>query len=156
MAGTYTPIISTTVTEFTYYAEFTSIPQTYTDLYLVVNGLSDGNSSFYVYLLNNDSSSIYSWTRLRSTSNVTTNRAINTDFAYLGEVATNAAPNTWFFPSYSNTNINKLIVSQSGRPGTVTHLYGFAYPSTAALTSFDLQGSFNPGTTFTLYGIKAA
>ena len=61
---TYEPIETQTLSSAAGSVTFTSIPQTYTDLVLVVNGRKDSSVSVDAFYcrINGDGSSNYSWT----------------------------------------------------------------------------------------------
>jgi hypothetical protein len=145
-----------------------SIPQTYTDLVVVVNAQSSVNSDLYVYF-NASNTNLYSRTTLWSDgSTVGSTRIVHGDgynflvLTYYGAVTTVAggSVHTINIMNYANTTTRKTVLARcsaqsSGVDGTVG-----VWSSTAAITSmtFDLASTrtFSAGSTFTLYGIKAA
>ena len=65
----------------------------------------------------------------------------------------------WNFLNYSNTTTNKTILSRAGSAGLSTKAIVNLYASTSAITQLDIRpfsGTMATGTSFTLYGIKAA
>lgn len=166
--ATYEPIATQTLSSNTMVVTFSSIPSTYTDLVLVVNFAMNLGSSGYLRF-NGDSGSKYSFTELRGTgSSVTTYTTGTTTRAYWN---INVIPITTFgtaivqIQNYSNTTTNKTFISRvSATTGTYpgSAICVATYQDTSAINSItiDRDGDstyyYLPGSTFTLYGIKAA
>ena len=173
--STYTPIATTTLgspaTSFT----FSSIPSTYTDLRLVCSVQQDGTSLSGDYRLglrvNSDSGSNYSRTYLQGDgSNAYSGRDTNRTF--VDNVVVTPGSNTGEFGTtfydlmnYSNATTYKTILMRQNTTSNMTNGKGPAaqvalWRSTSAINSIYLYsvvtGSFNTGSTFTLYGIAAA
>lgn len=171
MPATYDRIAAQTVTGSAASAiQFSSIPSTYTDLVIVVSakqtGTPTGTDAFIT--LNGNGASIYSRTVLIGDGvNATSSRATNMDRAYFPvSPGTGDAVMIFNFMNYSNTATNKTILMRyGGNPGVVyasTYLFAStAALSTIAFTASDRLGAGTPdswdiGSSFTLYGIKAA
>jgi hypothetical protein len=166
VSNTYQAIATSTLGSTQTSYTFSSIPQTYTDLILVMNVVPNGTGSG-TYIVNGDTSSLYSNTAVvgldsNTPTSFRANSATSTNWLSSGAALTNSN-NLHFdviqFMNYSNTNTFKTILSrenpgQFGYVGTWVNLYR----STSALTSITMQlsSSFGIGTTFTLYGISAA
>lgn len=168
MALTYEPIATTTLGG-TGNVTFNSIPQTYTDLRLIIVGGSDGvNSAQIAFMYNNDSAAFYSDTILQgngasasSVRDTSSSKFYNS--AYFTS-ATNRGLTIVDIFRYTNPNIFKsaLILGNfdnngSGRVNAVVSLWR----KTSAITRIDILGgqganSLVAGSTLTLYGIKAA
>ena len=155
-----TPGATTSVT-------FPNVPQSYTDLVLVINGYtSNSNVGDNIGLrFNADSGSNYSWTRMYGLSSTAASDR-NTAQTLLGQAALGGGANypstiTYNIQSYSNSNIYKTVLYKSNDGVTqVTQSIGL-WRSTAPITSLTLSTyassvNFGATTTFTLYGIKAA
>jgi hypothetical protein len=171
--STYTPIISTTVSgSSTTSVSLTSIPSTYTDLIMVCykndNSPSDSRTNIG---FNNDSTTLYSSTGLltyagSATSSRNSNRVIIDDYTGGARTLTGIFATTiYHIMNYANTSVYKTIVGRQGSNDTGVVDYGTAivtglYRSTNAITSIQITGNgtptFGSGSTFTLYGIKAA
>ena len=164
MPSTYEPIATQTLTVAAADIFFNSIPQTYTDLVLVMSGGCAANSGIG-FRVNGSNSSIYSVTFLEGITTVTSFRYTSQTFLRIGYnaswsvgLAANAIIN---FQNYSNTTTYKPVVS---RVNTVEmNCVGTSVgtiATTGAITSINLLTSngntYNVGSTFTLYGIKAA
>jgi hypothetical protein len=169
MASTYEPIATQTLGSTTATITFSSIPSTYTDLVLVANAKttatgSGGTPQAMVMTYNSDTGTNYSITSLyASGSSAVSYRWSSQNSARVGAFtqtdATYFALTTINIFNYANTTTYKTSISRSGYDGT----YGVEadvqlWRSTSAITSVTLGSdySFKTGSTFTLYGIKAA
>ena len=142
---------------------FSSIPQTYTDLVLVSQIQNTGSLQRIDLRFNSDSSSNYSVTRIYgSGSTASSDRftsASGIDIAYVATSGYCIVNNS--IMNYSNTTTFKSIVgrwSSEGNSGYTAALVGL-WRNTAAITSMVLTPlgvNFATGSTFTLYGVKAA
>jgi hypothetical protein len=144
---------------------FTSIPQTYTDLVLVVNGLStvDQGAEYQVGNGSVDTGSNYSRTRIMGDgSSASSFRASNQDRFLCDGFSTSssyASMQIVHFMNYSNTTTNKTVLFR----GSSTQAYILAqvglWRSTSAINTIKVagyNGNLTSGTTVSLYGIKAA
>lgn len=167
MPKTYTPISTVTINNSsTTTLDFTSIPQTYTDLVLVCSyGLSAGDLYFRI---NNDggTGNLYSDTELYGNgSNTSVSVMTNRTGFYLNDQGiTRPGPatiSTVNFQNYSNTTTYKSILWRANDAGVSTEARMGVWRNTAAITSINfiiinVAGTITPGSQFTLYGIKAA
>jgi hypothetical protein len=163
MAKTYEPIATTTIGSATNTVSFTSISGTYTDLVLVSNTFQTSNSNMRLRLGNGsvDTGFNYSNTYLGGDgSSAFSGRVSGESF-----IEANYQPaNTWGqsiinVQNYSNTTTYKTSLIRSGQAGALTIAYVGLWRSTSAITAINLYtsaGNFDTGSTFTLYGIKAA
>ena len=145
---------------------FSSIPSTYTDLVVVVNAQASTQSDLYL-TFNGDTSALYSNTILYGDGTSIGTRRDSRGNAYMvltyyAGITTTAiqAVHTLNIMNYSNTTTHKTVLTRcSTGPLGVDESVGL-WGSTAAITSvtFDLNSTrtFSTGSTFTLYGIKAA
>jgi hypothetical protein len=167
MPKTYEPISTTTLGSAAASYTFSSIPSTYTDLVLVANvfgatgGVTDYSMSFQ---LNGDTSTNYSRnTVLGDGSTVICGRTNNITYGFLqaqGYYST-TEPVTAIgnFMNYSNTTTFKTVIARSAFVSGSAETDIATWRSTAAINSIKVNifaGSFKAGSTFTLYGIKAA
>jgi hypothetical protein len=164
---TYEPIESKTLGSATNNVTFSSIPQTYRDLVLIVNGRKDTSVSVDAFFcrINSDGGNNYSWTQLAGNgSSIYSDRVTNDSYCRLAIVPGNNAGSTTFgtaivnFQNYSNTTTNKTMISRgSVVAGEVTASVSL-WRNTNAITSFTLYtaglGNWAVGSTFTLYGIS--
>ena len=173
--STYTPLYSQTLSGNTTSVTFSNIPTTYTDLRIVAS-LRSTRSALWDSLslrFNSDSSSTYSGTNLQSnsSSNMTSGRESNSALTFTGNFPAASAPSSVFglitvdILNYSNTTTNKTYLAKGNAILNATNndleLISLLYRgSTAPITSITLlsqtSSSFVSGSTFTLYGIKAA
>jgi hypothetical protein len=159
MPSTYTPIATQTLGTAATSVTFSSISGTYTDLVLVFNGTVSANQ-YVAVRLNSDTGSNYSWTRIDGDgSSAYSSRGTSTTFGRLGiGNPTNRTLTISHFMNYSNATTNKSVLSRSNTDfvGALVNLWR----NTAAITSITVltttADTFTVGSTFTLYGIKAA
>lgn len=170
MPSTYEKIATQTLASAASSVTFSSIPGTYTDLVLVVlakqTGTPTGTDAFIT--LNGSGSSIYSRTVLNGDgTTASSSRGTNMDRAYFPVSPQTAdAVIIYNFMNYANTTTNKTFLMRYGGSPGVTFAAVYLYRSTAALTTIALTGSdqmgagtpdnWAIGSTFNLYGIKAA
>jgi len=165
---TYTPIESKTLGSNTAIVEFTSIPQTYTDLVLVINGKSDTSTvNVYAQVGNGsyDTGTNYSWTWLGgSGSTAASGRGSTTDALLFGASGTSSfSPTIIHFQNYSNTTTYKTMISRSSTADTTSGQTVSAWVGlwrrTFAINRIKLYlnvQNWVAGTTATLYGIANA
>lgn len=162
--STYTPIASITLASATAEITFTGIPQTYTDLVLVVAGAYDsgGVGSVDIRVGNGsiDTGSNYSATQLDgSGSSAASYRDTNATNLNLGVASTSQSTNIFHFMNYANTTTNKTILSRGNEPTYVRAAVGL-WRSTSAINQIRIRNSggtnFASNTTFNLYGVANA
>lgn len=173
MANTYTLIASSTVgAGGTASIDFSSIPQTYTDLCLKVSMRNTIAATYSVpsFRLNGSTSSIYSQRRLLgSGSGSSSNADNNTSYGLLaiGQAATSTS-NTFgnyelYLPNYTSSNNKSWSIDQvSENNGTEAYavLWAGIWASTNAINQITIQdatgaaGNIVQYSTFYLYGIK--
>lgn len=161
--NTYVALDKKTVASNVSFVEFTSIPQTYTDLILEISAISTSTSPNYIHLqYNGDTGSNYSTTILTgngSTASSTrfTNRT-NFNIDYFATPNTEISTRSVQIMNYSNTTTNKTGLVRADRAGGGVDAMVGMWRSTAAITSIKVThdtAQFAPGTTFSLYGIAA-
>lgn len=160
--NTYDAIQSYTLTSNTTDVTFSSIPQTYTDLrIIIVPKITSGGLDMFV-TINSDTASNYSYTQLYGTTSAQSYRASNQSTGIAGATfASNDSMTTIDFFNYSNTTTYKTHLVKHAAAGNSISLYVNLWRSTAAITSLKFSsgnpaGTFTSGSTFSLYGIKAA
>jgi len=169
MALTYQAIATTTVgSGGAANIEFTSIPQTYTDLLLSVSARSETNNTGNLWLQINNSTAVTNKTILLygDGSSANTAKASNSDYIWSYSVAANFTANVfsnqeYYFPNYTNS-ANKTVmqngVTENNATTAFTVFSSAEYNITAAITSIKLSiyfsGDINQHSTATLYGIK--
>lgn len=168
MPATYEPIASTTLSTSAESVTFSSIPQTYTDLILVMKAVDlsgvDGRGDIQVGNGSVDTGSNYSRTGLSGNgSSAASYRGSDETFWVVDSVSSSngAAQSILHIFNYSNTTTNKTAIVRSDSVNLHTRAIVFLWRSTAAIdiitiTSGTGGSTYQSGSTFTLYGIKAA
>ena len=159
MASTYTPIATYTVPSAATSYTFSSIPATYTDLVLVSNGTASSAADIYLQF-NSDTGSNYSRTFVYGDgSTAASARSSNSTTLAINYFATTQSNNICQIQNYANTTTYKTALARGNNSG-FTIAYAGLWRSTAAINSITLTASggftISTGSTFTLYGIKAA
>ena len=159
---TYTPIATTNLGSASSYT-FTSIPQTYTDLILIVNDVVNTSTNQGCYVLyNNDSGNNYSRTALRASGSTASSfsQSNNPQLALgAGGSTNNPKPDIAYIMNYSNTTTYKTTLSRGNDAGGGLDAMVHLWRNTAAITSITIcenTGTFSTDATATLYGITAA
>jgi hypothetical protein len=162
MAITYTPIATQTLGSTVSSVTFSSISSSYTDLVLVCSPLTTAAAAIQIRF-NSDTGTNYSRTFMSGNgTTATSSRASNQDQNSISYSGANTTPYTAIthFQNYSNTTTNKTYISRSSSASDEVITYVGLWRSTAAISTILLfpssSGSFTSGSTFTLYGIKAA
>jgi hypothetical protein len=172
MAATFTLIQTISMTSNTQTLLFSSIPNTFTDLYLVMAPRQGGNANYYygeAFTINgslwNGASATTSTQALQGDGNLT--GYSNTSANQYGPAA-NAGTNvfgcaTYYFPNYT-VSIAKPVsmtyaVPQVGTGNWFVNLEAVRNTSTAQISSISVAMSsgqyYVPGSIFSLYGIKS-
>jgi hypothetical protein len=167
MASTYTPIATTTLGSAQSSVTFSTISGSYTDLVLVVSA-AVATSNDIRLRFNSDTGNNYSTTILYGTGSaagsarVSSESSILTDYYATPTSTLGNSAHIISIQNYSNSTTYKTTLSRSNAAGTGVDATVGLWRSTSAITSLTLicgsTGSinFNTGSTFTLYGIKAA
>jgi hypothetical protein len=143
---------------------FSSIPQGYTDLKLVISARTNNANTSDTVLLNlNGATTNQSSRRLQGDGSVASSNTYSlTQFVVNGNTATASTFGSAeiYIPNYTSTTANKSLSIESIREGnettTNTQMWAGLWSSTAAITSIDIAGqgtSFIANSTFTLYGV---
>jgi hypothetical protein len=163
MPKTYEPIQTQTVGTATTTVTFSSIPQTYTDLVLIVSAdVTSAGQNLYL-TFNSDTSTTYSRTFLygNGTSAISARNTLQpaiplSEFAGSGSGSHTIAN----IMNYANTTTLKTVIHRGGYAGNITAVTAGLWPSTAAITSLSCVPTGGTtwivGSIFTLFGIKAA
>jgi hypothetical protein len=160
MPSTYEPIATQTLGSAAASVTFSSIPSTYTDLIAVFNGASTGGSESARVTINSDTGSNYSRILLIGTgSTAGLSRANNESYLIIGSINTTNCTTLWQFMNYSNTTTNKTVLARTNVASTTVRENLGLWRNTNAITQLEFSASsstFIAGSTFSLYGIKAA
>lgn len=164
MAKTYEPIATTTLGSAAASYTFSSIPATYTDLVLVINGQCSSGGSQNTWLnFNSDTATNYSSTLLAGdgTSAISARNTNQTKGGFCGLASGVNSTVIYQIQNYSNATTFKTVLGRT----TISNDLVDARVSLWRLTpeiihtiAIRISGSvnYNIGTTFTLYGIKSA
>jgi hypothetical protein len=161
MPSTYTPIATTTLGSAVSSYTFSSIPSTYTDLVLVSN-FNGGSFSWSTRVGNGsvDSGANYSITRLYGTGSAAASDRYTGETYFTGNITGNSGTNSIIqINNYSNTTTFKTALNRFNDAGAIVFAIVGLWRSTVAINTLQIvanSGNLPAGSTFTLYGIKAA
>jgi hypothetical protein len=164
--ATYVSLASQTLSSAAASVTFSSIPGTYTDLVLIVDGISSSSVNGIVMQYNGNTSNAYSLTQIGSNgSTASSTRRTSQGYININYTGywTNASRGNIIvqIQNYSNTTTYKTCLARGNFSAIgLDAIVGLWTGSTAAITSVtitnDGSGNIGSGTTFTLYGIAAA
>ena len=170
MPATYEPIASQTLGSDAADITFSSIPGTYTDLVASVTYANSTQNYAVAVRYNNDTGNNYSNTILYgSGATSSSTRHTSTSYSYISYFGATSATSTstpanvqLSIMQYANTSTFKTFLSAAAGSGSgngVDRIVGL-WRSTSAITSVTFlaapAGNLKSGSTFSLYGIKAA
>jgi hypothetical protein len=157
MAKTYEPIATTTLGSAAASYTFSSIPATYTDLVLIIQATTI--TANYNLRLNGDTGSNYSDTSLWGNgSSAASYRSSNNTVIGLTYTSSGAPISRIQIQNYSNTTTYKTVLTRQDDSVNAAGGNVGLWRNTAAINSITIvsTGNLPTGSTFTLYGIKAA
>jgi hypothetical protein len=164
--ATYTPIATQTLGSAASTMTFSSIPQTYTDLVLVVNAtFSNASTANLALQFNSDTGSNYSATRLLGDGSAASSSRFGGTYMMIGDINNALFSSIISINNYANTTTYKTAISRTGFAGGYLGAYvglwrgstGSAAQAINAVTiGYNGSGNFQTGSTFSLYGILAA
>jgi hypothetical protein len=166
MPTTYDPIATNTLSSPATTLTFSSIPQTYTDLILVCN-LGQVAAANVALQFNGDTGANYDSTigYGLGTTGIASGAYTNLNGAYglngAGQLPNSIIASGWInIFSYSSTAVYKSMLSRYAN-NDLPEITNFTstWRNTAAITSmtvYSYSGNYLAGSSFTLYGIKAA
>lgn len=167
MAVTYEPIASQTLGSSATTVTFSSVASTWTDLILVAV-FKMGSSTFQpIVRVNSDTGTNYSTTSLRGDGSTATSQrhtSISGWFPIPGPgIGSSGEFNIYAVQimSYANTSVFKTALSAFVNPSSYVARNVHLWRSTSTITAVSVtaesgSGDFQSGSTFSLYGIKAA
>ncbi len=155
--ATYTPIATTTLSSASTIS-FTSIPSTYTDLYVVIRGVTNGPIIKIQY--NADTGSNYSSTLIWGDGSSAASARYSEAWTYVipGGSASDQLSLLVNIQNYSNTTTYKTSIARANVPDASTTASVQLWRSTSAINRVDflLSGAGTITGTASLYGITAA
>ena len=160
--NTYESIATQTLGSAAASVTFSSIPSTYTDLVLVFNGTCTSGVVGLVLQFNSDTATNYSYTILSGDgSTASSSRSSNqTTMQVAGMTSSSQATMIASIQNYSNATTYKTVLSRQATATLETRAYVGLWRATPAAISTILvstsTSTFIAGSTFSLYGIKAA
>lgn len=167
MALTYDSLYTFSTTSVTNTVTFSSITGAYTDLVIVSDNMKsvDGTGTYLRMRFNGDTGNNYS-TLISGGNGVTSPPTAFFNSGARGDINLDyySAPNTSVglrridIFSYSNTNINKILLYQAGTSGGMDLGLG-RWRNNSAISTIEFQNvstNFAIGTRFTIYGILRA
>lgn len=163
MPATYENIATTTLTSDQSEVEFTNISQAYTDLVIIKTGSQNSVSNMGLQVGNGtvDTGNNYSGTQIYGQTSVVSDRFSNNS-QFVINYANSSADNIVSIiqiMNYSNTTTNKTILVRNNNAANYVSAYVQLWRSTAAINRLLFRcftNGLKSGSTFTLYGIKAA
>jgi len=167
MANTYTLIESKTLGSNTASVEFTSIPQTYTDL-LLKTSVRTSNNNFDSIMIRPNSSSTNLSTKWIQGVFTPSGSVVSESYSFilLRANGNDSTANTFsngeaYFPNYAGSNYKSMnldSVTESNGGNTLMVLAAGLWSNTSAITSLymvtESGGNFLTNSTFYLYGIS--
>lgn len=165
MPATYEPIATNTLVSATATVSFSSIPSTYTDLRVVVNAAGTLTGYDPYIRFNGDTTTNYSITALYGTGSSagSVRYSSQAQIRASSQAAMTTTINTnhlFDVFNYANTTTYKTVLIRANAAGTgVDAIVGLWRKTPEAINQIDVFVSgttFIAGSTFTLYGIRAA
>ena len=155
-----TNILSSAVATIT----FSSIPATYTDLVVIISAKTTSAAQNLLMRVNSDTGTNYSTTLL--TGSGTAVGSVKTSNATQGALDNYGYPDTANhnittvnIMNYANTSVYKSWLSRANNAANGSTALVGLWRSTSAINAVEIfisSNTFTAGSTFTLYGIKAA
>jgi hypothetical protein len=168
MASTYEKIATSTASGSASSVTFSSISGSYTDLVLITNAKCASNTSLALRVGNGsvDTGSNYSVTVLNGNGSAAQSaRDTNTTYGfvlglYVQITAGNEIETITHFQNYSNTTTYKTWLNRGNVPAQFVDTSVALWRSTSAINTIQVLtntgANISAGSTFTIYGIKAA
>jgi hypothetical protein len=156
--STYTPIATHTISSATNSYTFTSVPSTYTDLSVVIEGSLSGNDAVYMRF-NNDSASNYGTTYMYGTGSGYSSGYVSSATGIFFSVHTDRGNTIIDIFSYANAVTRKtVLLTNNYLSNAVVSTVALWKTSNSPISSisFSSGNNFISGTTFSLFGIKEA
>lgn len=156
--ATFEPIATVSSTGASSFS-FTSIPSTYTDLFITGSFGPTGGTTIRLYLNNDSTSGNYSRVYMASDGNNPASSGRNNDYIRFNAVSGISGFNSTCvlqINNYSSTNMYKTVLGRYGATNGETNAWAGLWKSTTAINRIDIvletYGTLT-GTTFNLYGI---
>ena len=157
MTTTYIALATTTLSSATSTVTFSSIPATYRDLILVVNGSSSASVVGLAVRFNSDTGSNYSGVLMQGDGSSAASGTLSGTFAEIGVLVTSRMQAICQIMDYSATDKHKTFLSRSDGASDRTRATASRWANTAAINTiqvFNTNNNFVVGSTFSLYGVN--
>jgi hypothetical protein len=157
MAITYDKIATSTLGSAASSVTFSSIPATYTDIVVIMNGTATAAADVYLYYNTDTTNTNYSNTYI--SGNGSTAGSGQDPIPAVGLFYTTDSNIISQVQNYSNATTYKTSINRSNTAASLVMTRVTMWRNTAAINQIQVKhssGNFNTGSTFTLYGIKAA
>jgi hypothetical protein len=167
MPKTYEPIATNTLSSAAASVTFSSIPLTYTDLVIVsqIRSTRATGTEDYGYFYFNGDTTLANYGRTIISGDGTT--AGSAQFANpigltmpVASATSTYNVNIFNIMNYSNSTTYKTVLERNSFSGGIAYLQSGLWKNTAAITSIQFAPYYGPnfasGSSFTIYGIKAA
>lgn len=152
----WTPLANITLSASATTVTFSSITQTYRDLFLVVKGTSTTSAAFRLNYNNDATGTNYSYVFMNSTGGSwSTSAGSSNEFGSFYTGQGNVLINIM---DYSTTDKRKVALSRTDNAANILRAIATRWANTSAITQIACTlntGSFNSGTSFALYGVSA-
>lgn len=163
-------IYSTTLSTVQYTVSFNNIPQTYTDLKIVISGRTDAVSTFdggpSFFMNGNVSGNLASFTAVKSNGSSTSSQRTTDNAIYIGEVPAASTTSGIFgaveiyIPEYTAGKNKQVLIQNASSVNNATaylNVRAGLFKNPSSVTSIGVyggSGNWVAGSTFTLYGIS--
>jgi hypothetical protein len=155
---TYTPLATVTLGSAAASVAFSSIPATYRDLILIVNGTTDSATGLYLRF-NGDTGSNYFTIVMDGLSSGASSAAQTGTFTNINYISNILSTSTAQIMDYSATDKHKTILGRGNAGNFIARGGAARWANTAAITSLvamlDSGRTYAVGTSFSLYGVIA-
>jgi hypothetical protein len=156
--STYTPIASQTLGSASANVTFSSIPQGYTDLVLVVQAKAATTDDNIYLRFNSDNGSNYSVTSLYGNGSTAASARYSSSYIWFDNFGylrtSDFSTIVMNFQNYSNSTTNKTCLIRNNIASVGVSVSAGLWRNTAPITAINLLTSgFATGSTFSLYGI---
>lgn len=158
-SGTWIALANLTLTASDSSIEFASIPNTYRDLVLVVNGELTGSAGLRMRV-NSDTGANYNQITIKSGGTVGVEANVNETTFYPSTITMQVVRFDYIahFLDYSATDKHKSILIREGHNAAVIEAIAGRWANTNAINAITLflsTNSYAIGTTFALFGIRS-
>jgi hypothetical protein len=161
--NTYTPLATVTLTGSDSEIVFASIPTGYRDLILIVGNMTSTAANTFYLQTNGDTASNYSWVAAWGTGSGTGSASGTGTGILIGGytgLSTSTGQTTLVqLMDYSSSDKHKTVLARHNNSASEVLMSSGRWANTGAITSISLKvlpsGSFQTGSTFSLYGVIA-